>query len=122
MIGGEPGRRRGPGDRAPGFDGPCERPSGFDGPHECASGFDGPGEWPSGFHGPGLDCPHCCCGAGAGCLRGPEADLGDVVVTLLVGTLAGLRDRLYADGFETAASVIQDLVEVADDYVSRLAP
>lgn len=67
-----------------------------------------------------LDCDAC---------RGPlseydleAADLGDVVVVLLVGTLAGLRDRLYRDGFEPAASLIQDLIEVADDYVSRRPP
>ena len=53
---------------------------------------------------------------------GPDADLGDIVVILLVSTLAGLRDRLHHDGFEAAASLVHDLVEVADDYVMRLTP
>jgi hypothetical protein len=52
---------------------------------------------------------------------GADADLGDIVVILLVSTLAGLRDRLHADGFEGAASLVHDLVEVADDYVMRLS-
>ncbi len=47
-------------------------------------------------------------------------DLGDLVVVLLAGTLAGLRDRLASDGFERASDVVADLVEVADDYVTRL--
>lgn len=47
-------------------------------------------------------------------------DLGDLVVVLLAGTLAGLRDRLAGDGFERASDVVADLVEVADDYVTRL--
>ena len=44
-------------------------------------------------------------------------DLGDVVIALLASTLAGLRDRLAADGFEDAAELVGDLVEVADDYL-----
>jgi hypothetical protein len=48
-----------------------------------------------------------------------EPDLGDIVVVLLVSTLAGLRDRLYRDGHESAADLVHDLVEVADDYVTR---
>ena len=51
---------------------------------------------------------------------GPEADLGDIVVVLLASTLAGLRDRLHQDGFDGAASLVHDLVEVTDDYVMRL--
>jgi hypothetical protein len=51
---------------------------------------------------------------------GPEADLGDIVVILLVSTLAGLRDRLHHDGFDGAAGLVDDLVEMADDYVLRL--
>ena len=45
-------------------------------------------------------------------------DLGDLVVVLLAGTLAGLRDRLRADGFLPAAELVSDLVEIADDYLT----
>ncbi|HYY45172.1 MAG TPA: hypothetical protein VE975_08315 [Actinomycetota bacterium] len=34
-----------------------------------------------------------------------EPDMGDLVVVLLAGTLAGLRDRLLADGFDGAAEL-----------------
>lgn len=47
-----------------------------------------------------------------------EPDLGDLVVVLLASTLAGLRDRLAADGFDPAAELVADLVEVADDYLT----
>ncbi len=47
-------------------------------------------------------------------------DLGDFVVVLLAGTLAGLRDRLASDGFEGAAELVADLVEAADDYIVML--
>jgi hypothetical protein len=50
-----------------------------------------------------------------------EPDLGDLVIVLLAGTLAGLRDRLAADGFEQAADLVADLVEVADDYLTGVA-
>ncbi|HEY7874817.1 MAG TPA: hypothetical protein VIG64_06810 [Actinomycetota bacterium] len=49
----------------------------------------------------------------------PDPDLGEIVVILLVSTLAGLRDRLERDGFQSAAALVHDLVEVADDYVLR---
>ena len=49
-----------------------------------------------------------------------EPDLGDLVVVLLASTLAGLRDRLDQDGFERAAELVGDLVEVADDYLERV--
>jgi hypothetical protein len=52
----------------------------------------------------------------------PDPDLGEIVVILLVSTLAGLRDRLERDGFESAAGLVHDLVEVADDYVMRYQP
>lgn len=52
---------------------------------------------------------------------GTTADLGDLVIALLAGTLAGLRDRLCADGFDTAAELVADLVEATDDYLGRLA-
>jgi hypothetical protein len=71
-------------------------------------GLDGVGR----FCGPGWMAPEV----------GPDADLGDIVVILLVSTLAGLRDRLHHDGYEGAASLVHDLVEVADDYVMRLSP
>ncbi|HWC14775.1 MAG TPA: hypothetical protein VG929_09280 [Actinomycetota bacterium] len=45
-------------------------------------------------------------------------DLGDLVVVLLASTLAGLRDRLSSDGFEPAAELVADLVEVVDDYLT----
>jgi hypothetical protein len=48
-------------------------------------------------------------------------DLGDLVVVLLAGTLAGLRDRLALDGFDPAAELIADLVEITDDYLTRVA-
>ncbi len=44
-------------------------------------------------------------------------DLGDLVIILLAGTLAGVRDRLADDGFESAADVVGDLVELTDDYI-----
>jgi hypothetical protein len=49
-----------------------------------------------------------------------EADLGDLVIVLLASTLAGLRDRLLADGFDRPADLVTDLVEIADDYIFRL--
>jgi hypothetical protein len=52
----------------------------------------------------------------------PDPDLGEIVVILLVSTLAGLRDRLDRDGFDSAAALVHDLVEVADDYVMRFRP
>ena len=48
-------------------------------------------------------------------------DLGDLVVVLLAGTLAGLRDRLHQDGFERASELVSDLVEMADDYLTETA-
>ena len=54
--------------------------------------------------------------------EGPQLpDLGDLVVVLLAGTLAGLRDRLAEDGFDPAAELVADLVEIADDYLTRVA-
>lgn len=46
-----------------------------------------------------------------------EADLGDFVVMLLAGTLAGLRERLAADGFEEAAKLVGSLTDRGDDYL-----
>lgn len=50
------------------------------------------------------------------------ADLGDIVVLLLAGTLAGLRDRLAGDGFDDAAELVADLVEIADRYLTDVLP
>jgi hypothetical protein len=49
-------------------------------------------------------------------------DLGDIVVLLLAGTLAGLRDRLFSDGFGRAAEVVAELVDVADRYLTEVVP
>jgi hypothetical protein len=48
-------------------------------------------------------------------------DLGDLIVILLAGTLAGLRDRLEDDGFVPAAELVSDLVEITDDYLTGAA-
>jgi hypothetical protein len=48
-----------------------------------------------------------------------EPDLGDLVLVLLAGTLAGLRDRLAHDGFVPASELVADLVEITDDYLCR---
>lgn len=45
-------------------------------------------------------------------------DLGDLIVVLLAGTLSGLRDRLYGDGFMPAAELVSDLVEMTDHYLT----
>jgi hypothetical protein len=52
---------------------------------------------------------------------GRTPDLGDLVIVLLAGSLAGLRDRLFSDGFTDAAELVADLVEVADGYLARVA-
>lgn len=49
-----------------------------------------------------------------------EADLGDIVVLLLAASLTGLRDQLAKDGFSDAAELVADLVDITDDYVTRL--
>jgi hypothetical protein len=41
-------------------------------------------------------------------------------VVLLASTLAGLRDRLACEGFVRAADLVGDLVEMTDDYITRL--
>lgn len=48
-------------------------------------------------------------------------DLGDLVIVLLAGTLAGLRDRLDSDGFERASELVADLTERCDSYLSEVA-
>lgn len=53
-------------------------------------------------------------------MRPTPPDLGDLIVVLLASTLAGLRDRLFDDGFEDAAGLVADLVEIADGYLTQL--
>ena len=48
-----------------------------------------------------------------------KPDLGDLVVLLLAGTLAGLRDRLEADGFENASGFVADLTTRCDEYIAE---
>ena len=57
-----------------------------------------------------------------GCVRMVDElpDLGDLVVVLLAGTLAGLRDRLDSDGFTPAADLVADLVEMTDVYLTTV--
>lgn len=50
-----------------------------------------------------------------------EPDLGDLVITLLAGTLSGLRDRLEADGFVEAADPVAELTGRCDRYVEEVA-
>ena len=47
-------------------------------------------------------------------------DLGDLVIVLLDGTLAGLRDRLTQDGLPRAAELLARLVEEADGCIASL--
>jgi hypothetical protein len=49
-------------------------------------------------------------------------DIGDLVVVLLSSSLAALRDRLAEDGFESAALLVADLVDIADDYITNCIP
>lgn len=47
-------------------------------------------------------------------------DLGDLVIVLLAGTLAGLRDRLNADGYPDAAECVDAAVDVTDAYLETV--
>ncbi len=47
-------------------------------------------------------------------------DLGDLVIVLLAGTLAGLRDRLNADGYPEAAGCVGAAVDVTDAYLETV--
>lgn len=47
-------------------------------------------------------------------------DLGDLVIVLLAGTLAGLRDRLAQDGFPKAADLVTHLVYHVDEYLTSI--
>ena len=50
----------------------------------------------------------------------PTPDLGDLVIVLLAGTLAGLRDRLAQDGFPRAADLVARLTDDADEYLTSI--
>jgi hypothetical protein len=54
------------------------------------------------------------------CRSDESPDLGDLVIVLLAGTLAGLRDRLESDGFPKPARCVAETVAIADRYVERL--
>jgi hypothetical protein len=45
---------------------------------------------------------------------------GDLLIVLLAGTLAGLRDRLESDGFPNAARCVAETVALTDRYIERL--
>lgn len=47
-------------------------------------------------------------------------DLGDLVIVLLAGTLAGLRDRLEDDGFAPASALVAELTERCDAYLQEV--
>ena len=48
-------------------------------------------------------------------------DLGDLVIVLLAGTLAVLRDRLEDDGFAGASELVADLTQHCDEYLDEVA-
>ena len=48
-------------------------------------------------------------------------DLGDLVIVLLAGTLATLRDRLWDAGFPVAADAVADLVFRCDKHVGEVS-
>lgn len=47
-------------------------------------------------------------------------DLGDLVIVLLAGTLAGLRDRLEDDGIVSASELVAELTERCDTYLQEV--
>ena len=51
---------------------------------------------------------------------GTAPDLGDIVVLLLAGTLAGLRDKLETDGFTRASDLVADLTDQCDSYIKEV--
>jgi hypothetical protein len=53
--------------------------------------------------------------------RDVSPDLGDLVIVLLASTLAGLRDRLAADGFERASELAGELTERCDAYMQEMS-
>ena len=52
---------------------------------------------------------------------GTSPDLGDLVVVLLAGTLSGLRDRLFSDGYNDAAELVAELTDHCDIYIEDVA-
>ena len=50
----------------------------------------------------------------------PTPDLGDLVIVLLASTLAGLRDRLEADGFKGASDFVAGLTDTCDSYLQEV--
>jgi hypothetical protein len=46
-------------------------------------------------------------------------NMGDLIVVLLASSLAALRDRLAEDGYEDAALLVADLVDIADGYITN---
>ena len=48
-------------------------------------------------------------------------DLGDLIIVLLAGTLAGLRDRLEGDGFAPASEFVAELTERCDSYLEEVS-
>lgn len=53
------------------------------------------------------------------CPAEPCAELGDLILVLLAGTLQGLSYQLQSDGHDGAAELVADLVVVVDDYLDR---
>ncbi len=49
-----------------------------------------------------------------------QPDLGDLVIVLLASTLAGLADRLGADGFERAGALVRELTDLTDNYLAEV--
>jgi hypothetical protein len=49
-----------------------------------------------------------------------RGEIGDLIVVLLAASLRGLSERLLHDGYEDAAELVADLIEVTDDYLARL--
>jgi hypothetical protein len=60
-------------------------------------------------------------GEGLPVTRPPRDDTGELIMILLAGTLANLRDRLDADGYDRPARVVADLVDITDDYLERVS-
>jgi hypothetical protein len=52
---------------------------------------------------------------------GAIPDLGDLIIVLLAGTLAGLRDRLLDDDLLDAADLVADMVDIADNYLTAVS-
>lgn len=48
-------------------------------------------------------------------------DLGDLIIVLLAGTFAGLRDRLLDDELLDAADLVADMVDIADNYLTAVS-